>query len=331
MGWYAHSGNDPHKRDWQGLKQHLLNVAILAAELGRPFGLERVAYIAGLFHDLGKYDPDFQRRLEGADIRVEHSSAGARILREITTGDDKAMAQIIGYAILGHHAGLPDRHNATDDSFDVRIDRPLRIDDAWRQEIVEEASDLVPRMMRDLPKDKAARDFAVSFIGRMIFSCLVDADFRDTESYYASLGAVRGDRDWAALGDLLDGFTRRFEARIAGFGAPKSDIDRIRADILAHVRRGAREKPGLFTLTVPTGGGKTLASLGFALDHARIHGHRRIIYAIPFTGARIETRRHTPASPSRSVAPSRERGSKHLDHGEEPVHRRSLPHGRVVC
>lgn len=291
MDWFAHSGSGPDKADWQGLKAHLLGVAELAAQMARPLGLERAAYVTGLFHDLGKYDPDFQRRLEGIMIDVEHSAAGAQVLRQITSGADRAMAEIMGYAILGHHAGLPDRRNATDGSFDVRIERPLKIDPAWKEEIGEDVSGLVPPMMHDLPKEKAARDFAVSFMGRMIFSCLVDADYLDTESHYASLGKVQPDRQWPALGGLLDGFVRRFDARIAGFGAPKGDLDRMRAGILVHVRRGAAQKPGLFTLTVPTGGGKTLASLGFALDHARLHGHSRIIYAIPFTSIIDQTAR----------------------------------------
>ena len=283
MGWYAHSGSGPDKQDWQGLKEHLVAVAEMAGAFGRLLGLERMAYIAGLFHDLGKYDPDFQRKLDGLKIDVEHSAAGAHILRQITSGLDKGMAEIIGYAILGHHSGLPDRRNTTEGSFDVRIERPLKIDPAWKAEIGEEVSGLVPAMMNDFPKDKAAYDFAVSFMGRMIFSCLVDADYLDTETYYASLGKVQPDREWPALGGLLDGFARRFDAHIDRFGAPKGDLDRMRADILAHVRQGAAQQPGLFTLTVPTGGGKTLASLGFALDHARLHGHSRIIYAIPFT------------------------------------------------
>ncbi len=286
MDWFAHSGSGPGKGDRQGLKEHLLGVAVRAAEMGRPLGLERAAYMAGLFHDLGKYDPEFQRRLEGADIRVEHSNAGARILRDITSGDDKAMAQIIGYAILGHHAGLSDRRNETDGSFDVRIGRPLKIDPVWKEEIGDDVSELVPRMMRDLPKDRAACDFAVSFMGRMLFSCLVDADYLDTEQFYASLGRVQPDRKWPALGDHPSLRCARRRLRRAQ-GRPRPDACRHPCPCAA----GAREKPGLFTLTVPTGGGKTLALLGFALDHARLRGHSRIIYAIPFTGARIETLR----------------------------------------
>lgn len=289
MGWYAHSGTGPHKGDWQGLKEHVLGVATLAAAMGRPMGLERAAFVAGLFHDLGKYNSEFQRRLEGADIKVDHSTAGAQILQQMVSGDDRAIAQIIGYSILGHHVGLPDRSGEADGSFDRRMERPLQLDEAWRQEITEDVSGLVPQLMRNLPKDRKELEFAVAFMGRMIFSCLVDADYLDTERFYASLGKVQADRDWAALPGLLNEFTTRFDACISGFGEPRSDLDRMRADILAHVRQGAQAKPGLFTLTVPTGGGKTLASLGFALDHARIHGHTRIILAIPFTGAWIET------------------------------------------
>lgn len=127
------------------------------------------------------------------------------------------------------------------------------------------------------------RDFALSLMGRMIFSCLVDADFKDTERFYVSLGEIKADRTWPLLADILDGFIERFDAHIAAFGALQTELDRIRGDILSHVRDRASEPPGVFTLTVPTGGGKTLASLGFALDHARRYGHRRIIVGIPFT------------------------------------------------
>lgn len=78
---------------------------------------------------------------------------------------------------------------------------------------------------------------------------------------------------------------------MSDLGRDNAKINALRSDILAHVRSKAADGPGLFTLTVPTGGGKTLASLGFALDHARRHGHRRIIYAIPFTSIIDQTAR----------------------------------------
>ena len=116
----------------------------------------------------------------------------------------------------------------------------------------------------------------------MLFSCLVDADFRDTEDFYARLKNQSPQRDWPSLRQLLPDWVARFDAHMAGFPAT-GELNHLRAEILSHVRSGANMTPGLFTLTVPTGGGKTLASMGFALDHATRHGHRRIIYAIPYT------------------------------------------------
>lgn len=154
--------------------------------------------------------------------------------------------------------------------------------------------------------------FDLSVAARMVFSCLVDADFRDTEAFYAGLNGTRPDPDWPALADLLPDWRRALDTHMAGF-RQNGRINRLRADILAHVRRGAAMAPGLFTLTVPTGGGKTLASLGFALDHAAGHGHRRIIFAIPYTEAWIETPSSMACSKSGTSPPSRRRGSKHPD------------------
>jgi CRISPR-associated endonuclease/helicase Cas3 len=134
-------------------------------------------------------------------------------------------------------------------------------------------------------QDLARRAVQLAFLGRMIFSCLVDADYRDTEEFYCRTQGMTRDRDWPALADIVPGLTARFDAHMQNLAAtaPDTDVNRLRADVLSHMRGRASEAPGLFTLTVPTGGGKTLASLGFALDHARAHGLHRIIYAIPFT------------------------------------------------
>src|SRR5690606_15396942 len=122
-----------------------------------------------------------------------------------------------------------------------------------------------------------------AFLGRMIFSCLVDADFRDTEKFYAEIEGREIDRSWPELPSILPDLIDRFDRYMAAMPKADTKVNRSRGDILDHVRSRAAETPGLFSLTVPTGGGKTLASLGFALDHAEAHGHRRIIYAIPFT------------------------------------------------
>jgi CRISPR-associated endonuclease/helicase Cas3 len=119
----------------------------------------------------------------------------------------------------------------------------------------------------------------------MIFSCLVDADFRDTEAFYAAAEGQSVDRDWPLLSDVLDALISRFETFMAKkiAAAKSTPVNVLRAEILRHVRGRADDRQGLFTLTVPTGGSKTLASLAFALDHAKRHDLDRIVYAIPFT------------------------------------------------
>lgn len=286
MPYFAHSGILHDKSDWQSLREHLQAVAKLAAELADHFGLEKAAYIAGLFHDLGKYNPGFQRRLEGQNVRVDHSTAGAAILTKLAAANrtDGAMAEFIAYGILGHHAGLPDKNTAELGCFDRRIERyEDKLDPIWRSELTFDLAHLMPnQLMEAISKRKTYAGFDFSVVVRFLFSCLVDADFKDTERFYAALEERQPDRQWCSLQDMLPGFLDHFDAymtRKRGDG----DLNQMRGDILTHVRGKAGMPPGLFTLTVPTGGGKTLASLGFALDHAKKHGHRRIIYAIPFT------------------------------------------------
>lgn len=279
MNHYAHSGTPDDRSDWQPLDEHLQATAALAAGRAAPFGLQASAHMAGLFHDFGKYDPAFDRVLCGENLRVDHSTAGAALLAAKVPAGLRPCAEVIAYAILGHHAGLPDRRNA-DSSMERRLD-------SFRDPIAPHISaaatpDFAALALELAGKVRGMDPFDLSVAARMVFSCLVDADFRDTEAFYARLNGTQRDRDWPALADLLPQWRGAFDAHMAGF-ARDGRINRLRAEILAHVRQSAAMTPGLFTLTVPTGGGKTLASLGFALDHAARHGHRRIVFAIPYT------------------------------------------------
>lgn len=287
--FFAHSGSPDDQGDWQRLQDHLQETARRAADFGRPLGLEKPAYLAGLHHDLGKYTRQFQRRLAGDDIRVDHSSAGAVEMMaraEKLPAAGRIVLELVAYCIAGHHAGLPDRKNETAASLDRRLEADVpALDPIWQQELAEASQrwseGLAPDLLRTIPPADA--DFSLSVMARMIFSCLVDADFKDTEAFYDRLEGRSRDRDWPALQECLPRFLTLFDAHMAEKADAGGELNRLRGDILHHVRAQAANSPGLFTLTVPTGGGKTLASLGFALDHASHHGHRRIIYAIPFT------------------------------------------------
>ncbi len=280
--WYAHSLQEHPKSEWHLLAVHLMAVSELSSCRAEKFGGGRAAALAGLLHDLGKYTEEFQARLEGG-APVDHATAGAReAVALATNADDRCIAEIIAHAIAGHHAGLPDSVGA-DASLDMRMKKRLpELDAAWRQEIAPVTDGLMPREFH-WSKDTLARQMA--FFGRMIFSCLVDADFRDTEAFYAKAKRETPARDWPALPWIVEGLIARFDAHMEKkrAAAPVTPVNSLRDEILAHVRGRASAGQGLFTLTVPTGGGKTLASLGFALDHAERHGLERIVYAIPFT------------------------------------------------
>ncbi|MCX8508971.1 MAG: CRISPR-associated helicase Cas3' [Rhodobacteraceae bacterium] len=279
--FYAHSGTSTDRSDWQLLPDHLNKTASFAAERGHALLLAATAHLAGAYHDLGKYDPAFDRILRGENVQVDHSTAGAKLLLDRAPPQMKPLAEILAYTILGHHAGLPDRQMG-ESAMAERIANhsyriPQTILDACQPDFTAAAAEVV-RLIRKGPDC----GFDASVATRMAFSCLVDADFRDTEAFYARINGTQPDRVWPSLPALLPQLRAAFDGGIAQFMGT-TDLNHLRSNILTHVRAQAPQRPGLFTLTVPTGGGKTLASMGFALDHAAAHGHRRIIYAIPYT------------------------------------------------
>jgi CRISPR-associated endonuclease/helicase Cas3 len=281
--FYAHSLPHPDKRQWQPLAEHLRSVSEGAGARGAKFGARNAAALAGLMHDLGKYSLAFQRRLEGAGEKVDHSTAGAqRIVRSAADPDSQIIAKVIAHAIAGHHAGIPDTIG-DESSLDARLKREVEaLDPAWLSEISPVGAALIPPIDWGDGKLLAYR---LAFFGRMIFSCLVDADFRDTEAFYGAAEGRVFDREWPRLPCVVDALISRFGAFMAEktAAAKATPVNALRAEILTYVRGRANEEQGIFTLTVPTGGGKTLASLGFALDHAKRHNLDRIVYAIPFT------------------------------------------------
>lgn len=286
MIYFAHSGSQANKSDWQTLQDHLQVVASIAKHNARYFGAEELAYLVGLLHDLGKYTPEFQARLEGSPNKVEHATAGAKVAAEILP---EPFYKLISYAIAGHHAGLANGINEGDgrSSLEARLKQTFgkelcRLDtEAWRKELsLPEVNQLLPKIQPH--PDHANHGFQFAFLIRMIFSCLVDADFIDTDKFYKKLEAkpwLRG--GYPELGDLKCVFDAYLQDK--SVNSKPTKVNQLRQDILTTARKRSHLPPGLFTLTVPTGGGKTFSSMAFALDHALAHDMRRIIYVIPFT------------------------------------------------
>ncbi len=275
--FYAHSTNRLDKSDWQSLADHLQAVGKLAGQEASFFGASELARLAGLLHDLGKYTDEFQRRISGDDIRVDHATRGA-ILAVERYG---ALGLLLAYAIAGHHAGLAngrdgDARTALKDRLAGHGLPPLM--EQWQNEIqLPTLKELKPPPMKLRPERNF---FQMTFLGRMIFSCLVDADYLDTEAFYDHTEGRRSSREKAY--PTLTNLRGKVDSYLSGFQA-NSPVNQLRGEILSGVRNKASLEPGMFSLTVPTGGGKTFASLAFALDHALTHGLRRVIYVIPFT------------------------------------------------
>lgn len=282
MEWYAHSAEGFPEDQWQTLKSHLENVGCLAAESASHFNATELARIAGLLHDLGKYTEEFQQRLRGSKVKVDHSTHGALQILEMESVHS-FFRWLIAHAVAGHHAGLSDRRFSDDvqkiSALDIRLNvedgaLPKLIDD-WRAEISLPNIDSIPFQFSENPA------WQLSVLGRMLYSCLVDADFLDTDAFYRRI-ENRPVRDLSY--PSIDELKNRFDTHMAKPKFQSGDgINKTRQKILKTVRERAELAPGLFTLNVPTGGGKTLSSLAFALDHAKKHKLRRVILVIPFT------------------------------------------------
>lgn len=276
--FFAHSTNRHDKSDWQSLRDHLIKVGEIAAYNASFFGAENLASLAGLLHDLGKYTDEFQLRLEGKFPRMDHATWGARIARERYG----FLGHMLAYCIAGHHAGLANgkdgsTRRALSDRLDGSAEHLLLPD--WENELPLPKADALA-MPSGFKVRKERQQFQMAFLGRMLFSCLVDGDFIDTDEFYRKTEGQPPRRTEKHIS--LQKLRERLNLHLASFSAD-SEVNQIRSEILTHVRSQAESQTGLFSLTVPTGGGKTLASLAFALDHAIHNGLRRVIFVIPFT------------------------------------------------
>lgn len=282
--FYAHSLPGKPPQEWQKLEDHLLAVARLAKQFADEFDAGEWAFLAGLWHDVGKYSDDFQQKLyasfgedahiEGRSGRVDHSTAGAILAEKSYRAQHKPFEKVLAYAIAGHHAGLTD--------WVAGLDERLR-----KEELLEQITGSIPQGIRNHPfpqeRPKSSippSPLALSLWIRMIFSCVLDADFLDTEAFIEpeKRAARKGFPELQGLLGPFNDYTVELQEK-----APKTRVNELRETVKAQCIAKSEHEPAIFTLTVPTGGGKTLSSMAFAFHHAQRYSKRRIIYVIPYT------------------------------------------------
>ncbi|NLE05519.1 MAG: CRISPR-associated helicase Cas3', partial [Crenarchaeota archaeon] len=269
------------------LVSHLKDTAEIAAEFAKKFKSENWGRLVGLAHDTGKSPKNWQSYLktrsgfdeeahiEGKSGKLDHSSPSAKLVEEIY---GKCIGRILSYCIAGHHTGLPDWYPDEAGSQSALVNRLEYAD-------TKEIPDSIKNMLKTEPKPNLPFQFknplSLSLWIRMLFSCIVDADFLDTEKYMnENNAALRG--GYLGMEELLARFNAYIENKTKN--APKTDVNAIRQTVLEDCRTAAvTNNTGIFSLNVPTGGGKTLSSLAFALEHAVKYNLDRIIYVIPYT------------------------------------------------
>ena len=285
VNYYAHtavrSDGTPERdtANWQLLSTHLGNVAELAKRFAAPLGLGAEAQLAGLLHDLGKYRAEFQQYLHkerkaGSD--THHAIYGAA---HAFTSECLPQA----FAIAGHHAGLPDQHDlcgtVQGEKYDA-VERAKGLLALLKNEVGE-----LPRGISMLLGEAIQREdvHSLEFATRMVFSALVDADRLDSANW-PQQPAADDELTPQKSGDLVAKVLAERERKRQSkpTGEKDAELRRLRNDVFDACLAAAKFDPGFFSLTVPTGGGKTLSAMAFALAHAQAHGLRRVIVVIPF-------------------------------------------------
>lgn len=268
MNYIAHKRSETDKKE-QPLLEHLKNVSEISKKFAECLNLSEYAEIIGMLHDIGKYSNRFQQRISGNDrIKVDHSTCGAQeaVKRKLT---------MASFCIAGHHGGIPDiggrADNENDSTLQGRLKKNTEDFSAWVNEV--DSSKFKP-ISEPFTNDR----IPYNFILRFLFSCLVDADYLDTENFMSN-GAVSRDS-----GDELQFLLSFLNNHIEKWQNPSGKLNILRTQMLNEcIKVGQNNSNKLFTLTVPTGGGKTISSMAFALNYAVKRRKKRIIYVIPYT------------------------------------------------
>lgn len=276
---YAHSVGGAHEDRWEPLSHHLRQVSERAGLFGQAFDAALPAQIMGALHDIGKCAEAYQRYIrtpqdsDGRTRGPDHSTAGAQMAMRLF---GSAIGRLMAFGIAGHHGGLMDGAALTD-----RANKTVEDYAGWEAHAPQlpDPAALLANLKR-LRRNAIEPAFSLFFLGRMLFSCLVDADFLETEAFYAAAAGLPAPERGGRIDRRHRDAVRSYMAR---HRRDDTAVNQLRSRVLDHAVSKAALEPGLFTLTVPTGGGKTLTSLSFATEHAITHGLERIVYVIPFT------------------------------------------------
>lgn len=288
----AHTPPASAPEQWHSLKEHLRCVATEAERLADKFGAGRLGYYAGLWHDLGKYNPKFQSYLQRCYVasqagqpppreKVAHAIHGAILAYEFNCTSRARLS--LSFLIAGHHAGLPNQVSLKSNLNDPSKRADFKV---VKQQAIADLSELKPKenlnqVFSSLGSDRIAADLFL----RLIFSCLIDADRLDTERFanpdQYQLRQARANT--VTIPQLWQVFEQRQQAFVQSASRPSSPVNAVRAEVYQHCVSAAEQRPGVFRLCVPTGGGKTRSGLAFALKHAQLHGKDRVIFAVPYT------------------------------------------------
>ncbi len=270
---YAHTKDDAEANEWQTLDAHLSNVADLTSSFSAAFGAPELGKVIGKCHDVGKADTRWQSYLRNDGSGIDHMIAGGILASQHTP-------ELASLPILGHHGGLKSLAEAKSILKNARHNTHI-------QAAIERADIDIPEI-RILPtflqsgEDSAMRRKCEFFV-RMLFSSLVDADFLDTEQFMTPEKAVARDSEHS-----LNQLASKFESSQSQLGS-ETEINATRSRIYETVTQKAEAPPGFFSLSIPTGGGKTRTAMGFALKHALAHDLDRIIVVIPYTSIITQT------------------------------------------
>lgn len=270
--YLAHISDDKTRE--QLLMDHLIGTAELAGQFAKAFDCEEQGRATAKSHDLGKATIAFEHRLLHDGPKVDHSTAGAKELYNIG-----GLSNILAaYCVAGHHAGLPDGgapgEGAGTPTLHGRMAKELEDYSDFLKEI--EIPKIPVPPLKSIGKKGG---FSLAFYTRMLFSCLVDADYLDTEKFMSNGAVVR------PKSDSMDVIFKLLAQHITPWhkNTDRNTINGRRTEILKACLEKGQAAQGLFQLTVPTGGGKTVSSMAFALRHAVEHDLERIVYVIPYT------------------------------------------------